>query len=152
MNCKSPFYLSHVTLYAKGWYNRSEDIVSDLIKILKLDDYTPYDKNDVVLILLNAYEKSFNVRLVDLISSIHKYNCWKVGYYTKNAEWVKEYETLPEYDMYTAVIYKILSDLRFLEKKDWIVKFPKYSKEIPRPKNITIPSLIKHFVKTNLAN
>lgn len=149
---KSQFPLSHITLYAKGWYNRSEDIISDLIKILALDNYTPYDKNDVVLILLGAYEKSFDVRLVDLINSIHKYNCWKVGYYTKNAEWLKEYETLPEYDMYTAVIYKILSDLRFLDKKDWVVKFPKYSKENQRPNNITIPTLINHFVKTNLAS
>jgi hypothetical protein len=39
------FKLTHVVLYAKGWYNSSDDIYADLKEILKLDDYTPLSKN-----------------------------------------------------------------------------------------------------------
>ena len=38
------FKLSHVVLYAKGWYQKSDDIWKDLKKILNLDDYSPFDK------------------------------------------------------------------------------------------------------------
>jgi hypothetical protein len=49
MRIKKPFRLSHVALYSKGWYETSDDVVSDLIKILNLDDYSPFDKNDVLI-------------------------------------------------------------------------------------------------------
>jgi hypothetical protein len=149
MRLKKPFRLSHVALYSKGWYETSDDVVSDLIKILKLDDYSPFDKNDVLRILLSNYEESFEINLIDFISSINQHNCWKHGYYTKNCEWVKEHETLPEYDMYMAVIYKILSDIRFIERNSWVVKFPKYSKNLKRPEHIKIRTLFEFFGKKN---
>jgi len=49
--------------------------------------------------------------------------------------------------MYTVVVYKILSDFRFVKKKEWIVKTPKYSKSNPRPKNIEINQIYQNFCK-----
>lgn len=144
---KDKFKLTHVTLYAKGWYTHSDDVVSDLIRVLNLDGYSPFDKRDVLSILLSQYQKSFNVDLVDFVSSINSHNCWKVGYYTKNCEWVKDHQDLPEYDMYTAVIYTIISGLRFLSTEWWYPTFPKYSKENRRPEDISINKLYERFVK-----
>jgi hypothetical protein len=144
---KKNFSLTNVVLYAKGWYTRTEDPIKDLIKILELDDYTPFSKEDVVRILMSEYEKSFDIKLIDFINSIHKNNCWKVGFYTNECEWIKDFKSLPHWDLYTAVLYKILSDLRFLDKSRWNPKFPKYSKENPRPQDIKICTLYEHFAK-----
>lgn len=136
MKSIKPFKLSHVTLYAKGWYNKSNDVYTDLLNILKLDDYTPFENNDVIRILLYNYEESFNIKLIDFISDIHESNCWKVGY-PKDLK----------YDLYTAIIYKILFDIKYIEDKNWIVKCPKYSKENPRPSNIELKKVIEVFNK-----
>jgi len=153
MKIKNKFPLSHVTLYSKGWYNHSENIIFDLIKILELDNYSPFDQRDVVSIIMHRYEESFDIDMVNFINDIHPFNCWKVGYYTNRYEWVKDHQTLPEYDIYTAIIYKILSDIRFLTNTEWEIKLPKYSKENKRPENITIPRLIElSLLKTRISS
>jgi hypothetical protein len=45
------------------------------------------------------------------------------------------------------VIYKILSDIRFIEGNSWNVRFPKYSKNLKRPEHITIRTLFESFGK-----
>lgn len=148
--------LNHFILYSKGWYNQTDDVVQDLIKILQLDGFSPFDKNDVLFILVNRYEKDFKSnRLVDFISNIHPNNCWKVSYFTKgNCDWLNkdEQDKLPEYDYYTAVIYKIISHYRFFEvdKLDGELSMPKYSKENPRPKHIELKTVIERWSKKTL--
>lgn len=133
------FTLSHVCLYAKGWYVKTNDIFEDLKKFLQLDDYSPFDKSDVLSILIHRYEDIVDIDLLGFLSDIHKDNCWKIGY-PNNLE----------YDYYTAIIYKILSDIRFLESKYVKWKCPKYSKQNPRPKNIELKTVIERFNhKTN---
>ena len=141
--------LNHFILYCKGWYNRTENIFEDLKKILVLDDYTPFSNNDVLSIIINQYERDFkdNLRLVNLLSDIDPKNSWKISYYTKgNADWLKpeDRDILPEYDYYTAILYKIMSEYRFKELKTELSP-PKYSKTNPRPKNIKLQKVIEMF-------
>jgi hypothetical protein len=146
------YQLSHVVLYAKGWYKTSDNVWNDLKEILKLDNYTPFSKNDVYSIIVSSIEKvEFNHRFNDLKSvlvGIHPSECWKFGYYTNQNEWVKNYKELPEYDMPTAFIYYVLSSLRFIDNTQWNPKVPKY-KKYPKGDNITLRQVIQHFNKSN---
>lgn len=146
MQIKDKFKLSHVALYAKGFYKRTDNVFEDLLEILKLDDYTPFDKRDVTIILMNGYQKCFDVDLINFISDIQDGNTWKVGYITKNSPFYKN-AVIKEYDMLEACVYKILSDVRFLTKDQFLVKFPKYSKKNPRPETIEIKKLYEFFVE-----
>ena len=146
------FKLTNVVLYAKGWYKTTDNIWEDLKKILELDDYTPWDKNDVYLILLSATQESNIYRwteLKEVLMGIHPNNCWKYGYYVKaNSHWsnAKSVDELPDYDMPTAFVYYVLSNLRFMEKKYWNPAVPKYTK-YPKKPNITINQVFNHFIK-----
>jgi len=148
---KNKFKLTNVVLYAKGWYLRTDDVWEDLKKILQLDNYTPFDKMDVYNIITQAVQNSNIYRWTELrevLNGIHPNNCWKVGYYVKdNHFWSnKNINELPDYDMPTAFIYYVLSNLRFMDKQYWNVQMPKVTK-YPRNKNITINSLYEHFVR-----
>jgi hypothetical protein len=148
---ENKFKLTNVVLYAKGWYLRTDDVFDDLIKILELDNYTPFDKMDVYSIIISATQNSQLYRwteLKEVLNGIHPKNCWKYGYYTKdNADWTNTpKEQLPEYDMMTAFIYYVLSNLRFIDKSQWNSSMPKVTK-YPRASNITINSLYESFVK-----
>lgn len=142
------FKLSHLVLYAKGWYKRTDNVWEDLKKILELDNYTPFSDNDVYFILLSNLEKSdFDYRFNDLkqvMIGIHPSECWKTGYYIKGNNWVKGEKELPDYDMPTAFIYYVLSNLRFLDKKYWIPVTPKY-KLYPKGESITLKKVIDQF-------
>lgn len=142
--------LSHVALYAKGWYQKTDNIWEDLIKILELDNYTPFTKEDIFIILSiewsNFTKNSDFYTIRHLLEGIHPTQCWKVGYYTKgNCSWLKPYQELPEYDMPTAFIYYILSNLRDIERKDIKKAIPKYSKVFKRPANINLKKVIDVF-------
>jgi hypothetical protein len=150
------FKLTHVTLYAKGWYLRTNDIWDDLIKILDLDGYTPFDKMDVYSILLSEVQNSQIYRwteLKEVMNGIHPSNCWKFGYYIKqNSFWANKSESeLPEYDLQTAFVYYVLSNLRFMDNKNWTPAIPKYTK-YPRSKHITIRNVYDHFDKNGYIN
>jgi hypothetical protein len=147
---ENKFTLSHVVLYAKGWYQKSDNVWEDLKQILEYDNYTPFDKMDVYSIIINATQKSNIYRWTELrevLDGIHPKNCWKVGYYVKdNVGWCnKAVADLPDYDMPTAFIYYVLSNLRFIDSTKWTIKIPKYTKEFRRPKHITLKSVIDHF-------
>ena len=142
------FPLTNVVLYAKGWYKTTDNIWEDLKKILELDDYTPFSNNDVYSILISSFEKfdtqASNLR--EVLIGITPSECWKAGYYVKGHNWIKDEDTLPEYDMPTAVIYYILSSLRFLDNEQWIVRTPKYSK-YPKNPEIATKKIIEQFNK-----
>lgn len=150
MTDKKIFPLSHVVLYAKGWYKQTDNIWDDLLEILKLDDYTPFDRDDVYNIIVSRFSEfdSHESTLRNVLFAISENNCWKVGYYTKgNAEWCKTpKEELPDYDMPTAFIYYVLSTFRFMPRDKWVVATPKYKKY---PKNPLIPlkKVIDNFKK-----
>lgn len=146
------YNLSNVVLYAKGWYKITDNVWDDLIEILKLDDYTPFHKNDVYSILINSIDKkefnsNFN-QLKEIMFGIHPSECWKVGYYTKGCTWTKE-TNLPEYDMPTAFVYYILSSLRFINNDQWIPTTPKY-KKYPKNPEVTLQKVIEHFNQTKI--
>jgi len=144
------FPLTNVVLYAKGWYQQSDDIFKDLIEILKLDNYTPFTKSDVFSIITSNFE-NFDVRqsnLKEFLIGVHPSECWKYGYYVKqNHNWSNKTESeLPDYDLITASIYYILSTLRFIDNKQWIFKVPKY-KLYKRNPEISIKTVIEVFNK-----
>lgn len=144
------FKLSHVVLYSKGWYCKTDDIWEDLKHILKLDGYTPFNKSDVFNIIVRQYQEHlFNGRLTDFLIDISPNQIWKSNYFTKNYSFAKSEDNLPEYDYMTAVMYKIMSDLRFLDKinEKCDIVCPKYSKEYPRPNNISLQKVIEMFNK-----
>jgi len=148
---ENTFKLTNVVLYAKGWYKQTDDVFADLIKVLELDNYSPFDKMDVYSIIISATQNSQLYRwteLKEVLNGIHPGNCWKYGYYTKdNASWTTTpKEQLPEYDMPTAFIYYVLSNLRFIDKTQWNPSIPKVTK-YPKADHITIKSLYESFVK-----
>jgi hypothetical protein len=147
MQILKPFPLSHVALYAKGWYRKSDNIFEDLRKILEFDNYTPFTNADVVTILLRNYESSIKVSLVGFINEIHPTNSWKTGYMTQESMFKKEGK---EFDLYESIIYKILSDVRFLSVNEWIPKIPRYNKDFKRPDSISLRDIYNHFVKSKI--
>ena len=149
MNYK--FKLSHVILYAKGWYLRTDNIFEDLKKILALDNYSPFSDLDVYLILLNEVQESKGYRWTELrevLNGIYPQNCWRYGYYVKDTySWSdKPKEGLPDYDMPTAFIHYVLSCLRYINSEDWNPRIPNY-KHYPKGKNITLKKVIDTFNK-----
>lgn len=141
------FRLGHVVLYAKGWYNKTEDIWDDLLEILKLDDYHPITKNDVWSIILNRFLQDCELNILDILNTVSEDNCWKVGYYTNKHTWMQNRCELNEYDMPTATIYYILSQLRYLTTDEYLQVVPKYSKNNLLPKNVTLKQVIDTFNK-----
>lgn len=145
---ENKFKLTNVVLYAKGWYKSSDDIWSDLIKLLELDNYSPFDKMDVYSIILSSVQESKIYRwteLKEVLNGIHPNNCWKYGYYTtQNKDWAGKNTKIHEYDMPTAFIYYTISNLRFLDSNSWNSKMPKVTK-FPKADNISIRSLFEHF-------
>ena len=142
------FPLSHTVLYAKNWYKRTEDVFEDLKKILELDGYSPFTNGDVFSILVNNVER-FDCREFELrqvLTGIHPKECWKVGYYTNECTWVKDFEKLPKYDYTVAVVYYILSALTFLETGEWYVVTPKYT-SYPKNPELTTKQIIEQFNK-----
>ena len=150
MNKNQKFPLSHFVLYAKGWYKQTDNVWDDLIEILKLDNYSPFDSSDVYNIIVQCFS-NFDTResnLREVLFAIGETNCWKTGYYTKgNAEWSnKPKEELPDYNMPTAFIHYVLSTFRFMSTDKWVVAIPKY-KKYPKNPSITLKKVIDNFNK-----
>lgn len=109
---KFPFV--YVALYAKKWYERSDNIFKDLAVCLG-KDYEIYSDDDIArLIVSNTLP--FVHDSFDLIRNISPQECWKCGYYTKDHTWIKDHEKLPSYDYWTAVVIAHLSIISVLEK------------------------------------
>ena len=113
--------LKHVALYAKDWYKRT-DIWEDVKACLRAHDYMPETQADVISILIanmaDMLTKHFPIQfLLEVISNLHPAHTYSYGYITKQSPYSikgKDYESLPEYDYYTAVLYYLLSKLRYM--------------------------------------
>jgi len=121
--------LKNCVLYSKGHYEKSNDLIEDLKKCLKADDYSPFDKGDVKGVLLNfVSQQPYMLRngisyyTDNLLEAINPKYCWKIGYYTIEHKEIcynagKEFlESLKPYDFDTAIIHYCLSSMRYWEK------------------------------------
>jgi hypothetical protein len=143
------FKLSHLTLYAKGWYKQTDDIWDDLTKILKLDDYTPFSKQDVYSIILTNVSgfKQPWTSLYSVLKNIQSNVCWSYGYVTEDAPTILKSvskDNVKVYSMEEAFIWYVLSNLRTLENKYWNPVTPKFTK-YPKDPDITIKECVEHF-------
>lgn len=126
------FDLVHIVLYAKNWYEKSDNFWQDIYKCLTTTWYVngaphsylmlPEEKNSMYSAILSKYTKFMHKhpdKIYDFIKSVDPYECWKSGYYTKD---YKFYDTakhgeLPEYDYQEAVVRVILSNLGMMNHK-----------------------------------
>lgn len=88
------FELGHVTLYAKGWYNRTENVFEDLKQMLKLDGYEYCNTNDLIFLIMTNKFKHLEIDWSTFLSEIKPNNGWQVGYYTREHNWVYGYSTI----------------------------------------------------------
>jgi hypothetical protein len=133
--------LSHTVLYAKGWYEKSDNIIEDLIVTLKLDDYTAFTKRDVCIIIINEFHrKKKHFDLIHFLKDIHPSRVDMIGY-PNNIE----------YDLHLATLYYVLSYFKFLDKDQWERKTPKYRKnsKLKKPKHISTKYVIDMFNNLN---
>ena len=123
--CKSTFSLYHTSLYAKGWYKKT-DIIEDLKKTLSADGYSGelFRKHDIMTVILNEctrINKPVFSELCIFIDGINESNCWKYGYYTTKHSWaVNEHQV--EYDQNMAIILYCLSQLGNFTRGDIGIK------------------------------
>lgn len=116
------FSLSHVALYVKGWYNRSNNIIEDLSKCIEADGFpfnnTTHDIFNLIFgKLINSKIIHPETNLKSLINSASPHDCWRVGYYTKDS--LCNPNPQIEYNYYTALIYSCLYYVQNLEKDQW---------------------------------
>lgn len=149
------FLLTHFVLYAKGWYEQTDDIYADLKKILELDGFTPETKMNIFNIVVKHFENAdlppFTKSLSSLITDIDKEECWKLGYWTKESKMFfkgtkAQAEVLPEYDSKTALLYYIRMHISLIREHFWNHTAPDYQR-MKRPKNITLAMLKQAFPK-----
>ena len=146
------FELGYVALYAKGWYEVSDNIIEDLKKVLRLDDYTPFTNNDVVSILLERFQETKHraAEMKEFYYGIHPYNTYRVNY-RHSTDCFSEPKRTNEYDFQLATVYYLLSKIRFLEHGQYKEVKPKYSKELRRPKEVEISKIYEVFFKKEFA-
>jgi len=130
------FDLKHITLYAKNWYKRSDNIIEDLCKCLQADGYIINHKSEVFSMLLNRLN-SINYltsdKAIQAINESSPDQCWKCGYYINTNTWRNNYETYPIYDYQTSFIYWCLSEISIMDKNQCEITIPN-NKVLPVPK------------------
>lgn len=109
--------LKHVALYTKGHYQKSGDLVQDLIQCLIWDGFGPETIDHVLAIISRRVCRLFSHwdlpdYTIELIHALDPEECWKYGYYTKHHTWAGDKDSLPEYDYRMAVLYFYLSKLQ----------------------------------------
>lgn len=137
---KELFTLGHVALYAKGWYQRSSDVVADMKQCLRgtyeVDCMT---KRDVAQVILNALLRSdfgkthTMMEPQRLIEDIAPNNCHTVGYYHRETPLPIWCGVMPdvEYDYWTAVIHLCLSRLLMAESGECKMCIPDFKNVLP---------------------
>lgn len=155
------FNLKHITLYSKGFYKKSDDIVKDLRKCFTADNYCGeyMTINDMVGVILSHFQRIKNQRCTELLeytSGISEDNCWKYGYRVKDNKFLQtfnvvlkeENDKLPIYDIRMAVIYYVLSSIRLMSFEEiGIVDMvaPDFKKCLPRRNGIKDKRLKEFF-------
>lgn len=117
---------SNIYLYAKGHYKKN-NVVEDLKHICgPICGIYPEDMstNDVMYWCLKVVCKHIQEEKKDLLDIFRDFlgdispgNCWKIGYYTKQAPWSKE-GVNTEYVFEEAVIHKCLSIIMMVPVKN----------------------------------
>ena len=128
---KEQFYLAHVVLYAKRWYEWTEDIYNDLSKMLALDGYTGYSKYEregIARRLLNAYREWSN--FLDTCIDYH---------YTHGMKHLEEQQfhlykrsNDPKWNMtdyFDIVVMSVLIEFSHAENEYMNIPCPEYSEE-----------------------
>lgn len=115
------FRLKHFALYAKKWYAQSDDIWADVKKCLEADQYTPFDRMDIISIVhrnvCRINKKNVEDFVFAMIQEIHPNNCWKFGYYTEDHQWENNKGCTVKYDYETAILYYYKSIVNMSDRK-----------------------------------
>lgn len=140
--------LSHVVLYAKDWYAKT-NTVEDLKKCLTADGYGGefFNEDDVITLLLNQMEyiDDSSVGLSDFYNDIREENCWHYGYCTdKNIKFFSEH--YEPYNIKTAVILWCLSVIRFTETRNYVMVKPNFD-VLPMGLGVTVEKVEQMFNK-----
>lgn len=148
------FELSHVVLYTKKWYHATDDIFRDLRFALTIDGYSgEYFKDlDIIYKLLSECEKldGHKFKMSTLYNNIQPYNTFMFGYthnqtpeYVRNTNNIEDYQN--DYDFNLAILYYIISSLRFIDTNSWIHVHPIYGKGLSKPHRIKTEDVNEMF-------
>jgi hypothetical protein len=140
----SKIKLSHVVLYAKGWYHSTDNIVRDLQFALTLDGYSGefFNKGNLANILVESCSalsnEIFHFKTTEILNGIRPEFSYKTGYYHNSSpDWCTRDEWRKgDYDYDLAIINYCLSGLRFLDKERWNPIKPTYGKGLGKPYRI----------------
>ena len=128
---KDQFYLAHVVLYAKRWYEWNDDIYDDLSRMLALDGYpgySKYEREGIARRLLNAYHKWSN--FLDTCPDYH---------YTHGAKHLEDQQfhlykrsNDPNWNMtdyFDIIVMSVLIEFSHAENEYMNIPCPEYSEE-----------------------
>jgi len=118
--------LTHCALYAKFWYKKT-NLIEDIKKCIAADmnfDVEYVTLNDIISILTLKLSRFHYLYLnqgvgqftLDLYNHTDPKNTWKVGYYHKD----NDKKSTNEYSREEAIIHYFMSQMRQMEKKDFI--------------------------------
>lgn len=151
---ENKFRLCHVVLYAKGWYHKTDDIFRDLRFALNLDGYSGdhFSNDDIVYMLLSECDqiKKTSFKTSEIYFKIRPRETYLYGYiHNQSPDYFKRPTEYKDYDFNLAIIYYILSKLRFLNKSEWVIDVgPIYGKGLGKPyriKKSEIEEIFGHF-------
>jgi len=155
------FRLSHLCLYAKGWYQKTNDIVKDLQIVLSLDGFSGdlFSKREIASFMISKCEKIDIVHFSTskVVAGLEPSQTFKTGYVHNLTPkyFVREDEQLQDYDYCLAIIYYCLSGLSMLDNEKWVRDVPIYGKGLEKPEHITqsyIDSNFKDIIRDKKIN
>ena len=112
----------HIYLYAKHWYNKTDDPIEDVQTIIKNCEGQEFSRKDVIKIVFHIALKHLtdnnsggytDFKFESFISNVDPDGSWKVGYYHD-----KHDEKHGEYNYWKAVFYASLSVLSLTDRED----------------------------------
>jgi hypothetical protein len=150
----SKIKLSHVVLYAKGWYHGTDNIIRDLQFALTLDGYSGefFKKRDLANKLVESCSalssEITHFKTTQILNGIRPELSYLVGYYHNSSpDWCTRDEWRKgDYDYDLAIIHYCLSGLRFLDKERWNSTKPIYGKGLGKPYRIKKKDVEEMFV------
>lgn len=144
---KKLFTLGHVALYAKGWYQKSDDIWKDLAILFEADGYLQgLHKADIYRNIVSRLDE-MNLREMEafqLLDSISPEETWKFGYVTRGnyPYGYLDNNKAPEYNFQEAVARYCLSIIRY-------INIDRVEMAVPDFKNVLPPRLHDGETKKN---
>jgi len=119
------FTFNDIVLYAKGWYERSEDIVADLGYLLsKIYGWAPKREHDVAMMMLRVLDKLY----IELDLPRDTSARWYASHFQFEEE-VEHRMSLYEYSRDKAIITLVLCILQELEMSEIELNAPHYGKK-----------------------